>query len=80
MHLQFCKKVLGVKRSTQNDFVYGELGRINYQSRRFIAKIKYWLKVISSDETKYTSFTCSGSCPVPGHVILTCKLHISGKL
>ena len=29
---------------------------------------------------KYTSFTGSGSCPVPGHVILTCKLHISGKL
>ena len=53
VHLQFCKKVLGVKRSTQNDFVYGELGRINYQSRRFIAIIKYWLKVISSDETKY---------------------------
>ena len=31
-------------------------------------------------KTKYTSFTGSGSCPVPGHVILTCKLHISGKL
>ena len=53
VHLQFCKKVLWVKRSTQNDFVYGELGRINNQSRRFIAIIKNWLKVISSDETKY---------------------------
>ena len=24
VHLQFCKKIVGVKRSTQNDFVYGE--------------------------------------------------------
>ena len=54
VHLQFCKKVLGVKQSTQNDFVYGELGRTDYQSRRFVAIIKYWLKVISSEETKYT--------------------------
>ena len=26
VHLQFCKQLLGVKESTQNDFVYGELG------------------------------------------------------
>ena len=25
VHLQYCKKMLGVKQSTQNDFVYGEL-------------------------------------------------------
>ena len=53
VHLQFCKKNLGVKQSTQNDFVYGELGRMNYQSRRYIIIIKYWLKVISSEESKY---------------------------
>ena len=52
IHLQFCKKVLGVKQSTQNDFVYREIGRTDYQSRRFVALIKYWLKVISSEETK----------------------------
>ena len=28
----------------------------------------------------YSAFACSGSCPVPGHVILTRKLHISGKI
>ena len=38
---------------TQNDFIYGELGRTDYKSRRFIVLIKYWLKVISSDESKY---------------------------
>ena len=47
VHLQFCKKILGVKQSTQNDFVYGELGRIDYQSRRYLAIIKYWFKVVS---------------------------------
>ena len=25
----------------------------------------------------YSAFTGSGFCPVPGHVILTCNLHIS---
>ena len=25
IHLQVCKKLLGVKQSTQNDFIYGEL-------------------------------------------------------
>ena len=26
VHLQFCKRLLGVKKCTQNDFVYGDLG------------------------------------------------------
>ena len=28
----------------------------------------------------YNAFAGSGFCPVPGHVILTCKLYISGKI
>ena len=31
VHLQFCKRLLGVKKSTQNNFIYGELGRTDYQ-------------------------------------------------
>ena len=53
IHLQFCKKILGVKQSTQNDFIYGELGRMDYQSRRYVSLIKYWLKEICSEENKY---------------------------
>ena len=53
VHMHFCKKTLGVKQSTQNDFVYGELGRIDYQSHRYIKIIKFWLKVIYSSEQKY---------------------------
>ena len=29
-HLQFCKKLLSIKQTTQNDFIYGELGRFTY--------------------------------------------------
>ena len=36
VHLQFCKKILGVKKTTQNDFVYGELGRVNYMTKRYL--------------------------------------------
>ena len=53
VHLQFCKRIIGVKQSTQNDFIYGDLGRTDYQSRRYIIIIKYWLKIISSDDRKY---------------------------
>ena len=53
VHLQLCENILGVKQSTQNDFVYGELGRIDYQSRRYLAIIKYKFKVVSCDENKY---------------------------
>ena len=35
MHLQFCKKLLGIKRSSQNDFLYGELGRVPQQNKVF---------------------------------------------
>ena len=27
LHLHFCKRILGVKKSTQNDFAYGDLER-----------------------------------------------------
>ena len=56
VHLQFCKKILGVKRSTQNDFVYGELGRAPLQSTLFYSIIAYWFKILETQETKYIKF------------------------
>lgn len=53
VHLQFCKKLLSVKQCTQNDFVYGELGRCNFQNKRFYNIIKYWIKIVHCSETKY---------------------------
>lgn len=56
VHLKFCKSLLGVKQSTQNNFIYGELGRTNYQTKRHYKIIKYWLKVITSEDNKYISY------------------------
>ena len=41
IHMQFCKRMLGVKQSTQNDFIHGELGRIDYQAHRYINIVKF---------------------------------------
>ena len=56
-HMSFCKRMLGIKQSTQNDFVHGELGRIDYQSLRYINIVKFWLKIIHSEEQKYIKLT-----------------------
>ena len=53
VHMQFCKKMLGVKKTTQNDFVYGELGRVNYVTKRHFQIIKYWFKLLLAPENKY---------------------------
>ena len=53
VHLQFCKKILGVKQCTQNGFIYGELGRTSLTVECHLRIIKYWLKVCMSQENKY---------------------------
>ena len=53
IYLQFCKQILGVKRTTQTDFIYGELGRVNYQCRRYFNIIKYWVKLLHTNDTKF---------------------------
>ena len=52
--MMFCKQLLGVKTSTQNDFIYGELGRTDYYTRRLYIIIKYWFKIIHASERKNT--------------------------
>ena len=56
VHLQFCKKLLGVKNSTQNDFIYGELGRVTMQNDVFNSIISYWFKILESEQTKYINY------------------------
>ena len=53
-HMMFCKQLLGVKTSTQNDFIYGEFGRIDYYSRRLYIIIKYWFKILQASDRKNT--------------------------
>lgn len=56
VHTQFLKKVLNVKISTQNDFVYGEVARKQLIVNRQFRIIKYWLKIIYSDDNKYIKY------------------------
>ena len=53
VHLQFCKRLLAVKHCTQNDFMYGELGRSSFQNKHYLNTIKYWLKVTQTSTIKY---------------------------
>ena len=49
LHLKFCKSILGVKLNTCNAAVYSELGRYPLFIKRYEQIIKYWLKIIHSD-------------------------------
>ena len=53
VHLQFLKRLLGVKRNTQNDFIYGKVGRTNYQTCRYHNIIKHWLKLLRTNDNKF---------------------------
>ena len=53
VHLQFYKRLLGVKRTTQNDVVYCELGGHTFQMFRYINIVKYWVKILYTDDNKY---------------------------
>ena len=53
IHTKFCKQLLGVKSQTQNNFVYGELGRTTLKVHRFLAAIRYWLKIVHYEDDKY---------------------------
>ena len=44
--------LLGVKKCTQNDFVYGEHGLLNCQYVRYFIIIKYWVKILHANDNK----------------------------
>ena len=43
-----------MKKTTRADFVYGELGRTSYITKGYFIILKYWFKILLSDENKYT--------------------------
>ena len=47
--MKFCKRILGVKSSTYNMAIYGELGRYPLYINRYTRIIKCWCKIIHSD-------------------------------
>jgi hypothetical protein len=44
---------LGVRTQTQNNFIYGELGRNPLKQNRLVSVIRYWLKLNHCSELKY---------------------------
>ena len=61
MHLKFCKQLLGVKQSTQNYFVYGELGSYPLIVHRQYRIIKFRLKNLKGENRNFTMI-CYDMC------------------
>ena len=53
LHTQFCKRLLVVKRSAQNGFVYGAFGRTTLKNYRLTSVIRCWFKILTCADTKY---------------------------
>ena len=45
VHMKFCKYSIGVKQTTINAAVFGELGRFPLYINSLTAIVKYWLKL-----------------------------------
>lgn len=48
VHVRFCKYVLGLYGNVNNDCVYGELERYPVSVHRKLLIIKYWVKILNS--------------------------------
>ena len=48
VHLNFCKRTLRVKSSTPNYMIYSELGRLPMIAVRKIKVVKFWLKLLKT--------------------------------
>jgi hypothetical protein len=51
IHCKFLRKILCVKKSTNLEGLYGELGRTPMIVQRHILMIKYWVKILRSSDT-----------------------------
>jgi hypothetical protein len=49
VHLEFCKRLLGVNKSTSNVMMYTELARFPLRVNRIVSMIKYWYKLLKTD-------------------------------
>ena len=52
-YLSFLKSLLCVKQSTPNCFIYGELGLYPLIIERKLRILKYWFKILNSNENSY---------------------------
>ena len=80
VHIEFLKRILNAKKCTPSFMVYSELGRLPLQIERKCRIIKYWLKLIKSDNCILKSVyedmvecnhrNCNWRCQVK-HLLLT---------
>ena len=49
LHLQFCKRILGVRSSTPNFMVYGELGRFPLEVHITLKMVCFWHRIASNE-------------------------------
>ena len=54
VHLQFCKRFLHLKYNTVNNIVYYELGRTNMQCVRYVRIVKYGVKILKCNDTRFS--------------------------
>ena len=50
LHTKFCRWILQVRKSTNLSGLYGELGRFPLIVYRNISMIRYWIKILSSND------------------------------
>ena len=48
VHVDFCKRLLGIKRSTNNSMVYAELGRVPLRANTLF-NIRYWYRILKTN-------------------------------
>ena len=56
VYLKFCKALLKVKSSTCSAGVYGELGRYPLFVSRIARMVKYWSRIVESDNILIVQF------------------------
>ena len=61
VQLRFYKRILRVKGTTQNDFIYGILGRFPMLIHRQYRIIRYWTKIILGKKSNYVNLLYASS-------------------
>ena len=54
LHTKFCRRILGVKQSTNLVALYGELGRFPFTIIRKLRMLKYWQKILKMNNNMLT--------------------------
>ena len=54
LHTKCCRRILGVKQSTNLVALYGELGRFPFTIIRKLRMLKYWQKILKMNNNMLT--------------------------